>query len=278
MLKRSGFIAILLTGALNMLNAATINAIAAIVDNEPITLYDVSNTKQRLGVSDGEALNLLIKDRLEQAQIKALSLSASPFEINERIAELASKNGLTPAQFRTQMSNQGISSQQLSEDVKHAILQEKLYKAVLASANKSVTEQKAREYYEANKSQFQSYANVNVRVFRSTDARALEAKASNPNSDVAGVNVSDESIEIASARPELASMLVRIDNGAYTPIMRAPSGFEVMQVLSKNGTAALPFDTVKDALLNQMFNAERNKMLADYFEKLRAKAKIEILR
>ncbi|BCX78874.1 hypothetical protein LBC_03360 [Campylobacter sp. 19-13652] len=260
----------------NPLKAETVNAIAAIVDNEPITLFDVAQTKAKLNLTDAEALNLLIKDRLEQAQIKAMGLSTSQFEINERIAQLAGKNGMTPAQFRSFMAQKGVNAADLSEDVRNAILQEKLYRAI-AAGSRSVSEERAKAYYEANKSEFEGYANVKVRVFRSTDARALEARINGENS-LANVSVAEEDIAISGARPELVAVLMQTSDGAYTPIMRAPSGFEVMQVLSKYGRATLPFDSVKDALLTQMFNAERNKTLNDYFEKLRAKAKIEIIR
>lgn len=276
MLKRTIFIAILILFVFNPLKAQTVNAIAAIVDNEPITLFDVAQAKSKLNLTDAEALNLLIKDRLEQAQIKAMGLSTSQFEINERIAMLASQNNMTPAQFRSFMSKKGVSATDLSDDVRNAILQEKLYRAI-AAGSRSVSEERAKAYYEANKSEFVGYSNIKVRVFRGTDARALEARI-NGESGISNVNVSDEDIAISQARPELIAVLMQTADGAYTPIMRAPSGFEVMQVLSKYGRTVLPFDSVKDALMQQMFNAERNKTLNDYFEKLRAKAKIEIIR
>lgn len=277
MLKRTIFIAILFLCAFNTLKAQTINAIAAIVDNEPITLFDVAQAKSKLNISDAEALNLLIKDRLEQSQIKAMGLSTSQFEINERISQLASQNNMTPSQFRDFMKQKGINAAELSDEVRNSILQEKLYRTI-ASNSREVNEQKARAYYEANKSEFQGYSNIKVKVFRSTDARALEASVSENFSSGNRVNVSEEDVDVNTARSDLVSVLMRTPDGAYTPIMRSPSGFEVMQVLSKYGRTILPFDSVKDALLNQMFKAEQNKTLADYFEKLRAKAKIQILR
>lgn len=278
MLKRSIFIAFLFFITLGVTNAQTINGIAAIVDNEPITTFEVTQLKQKLNINDAQALNLLIRDRLEQAQIKLMGISISPIEINERLNQIAQQNGLTPAQFRENLAQKGIKQSEFNEELRKAISQEKLYQSIIANSTRQVTQEKAQEYYNANQEQFQTFKIAKVEVLRSTNARALEMQAAQPNSKIGEVNKSQEEIEIAKARPELAEVLITTDIGSYTPIMRGPSGFEVMFVKDKIGKDILPFQSVKDAILNQMFNAQRNDAILDYIEKLRAKARIQILR
>lgn len=278
MLKRSIFIAFLFFITLGVTNAQTINGIAAIVDNEPITTFEVTQLKQKLNINDAQALNLLIRDRLEQAQIKLMGISVSPIEINDRLTQIAQQNGLTPAQFRESLAQQGIKQSEFNEELKKALSQEKLYQSIVANSTRNITQERAKEYYEANKNQFETFKIAKVEVLRSTNARALELKASQPNSKVSEVSISQEEIEISKARPELADILIRTNIGSYTPILRSPSGFEVIYIKDKIGRDILPFESVRDAILNQMFNAQRNEAIIDYIEKLRAKAKIKILR
>lgn len=278
MLKRSIFIAFLFFITLGVTNAQTINGIAAIVDNEPITTFEVTQLKQKLNINDAQALNLLIRDRLEQAQIKLMGISVSPIEINDRLTQIAQQNGLTPAQFRESLAQQGIKQSEFNEELKKALSQEKLYQSIVANSTRNITQERAKEYYEANKNQFETFKIAKVEVLRSTNARALELKASQPNSKVSEVSISQEEIEISKARPELADILIRTNIGSYTPILRSPSGFEVIYIKDKIGIDILPFESVRDAILNQMFNAQRNEAIIDYIEKLRAKAKIKILR
>lgn len=276
MLKRNFIFASLFALTLS-LEANTINAVAAIVDNEPITTVEIAQTSKRLGVSEGEALNALIKDRLEQAQIKALGIIVTPFEVNARIDEIAKQNNTTPASMRASMMQKGMSFAEFTNNVKQSMLQERLYQSILANA-RGVNETKARAYYEANQSLFTTFESAKITTISSTDGRALEAKIADPLRQIEGVSVKEENVKASNLKPEMLNLIAKTDIGSYTPIMRTPNGFEAILVQAKTGNSTMPFENVKEALMQQMFNAEQNKVMADYFEKLRAKAKIKILR
>ena len=74
-------------------NGAYLNGVAATVNNEPITDYDVELVVKRMNITPNDALNVLIRDKLELSQIKELGLSASESEINEELSQIAKQNG-----------------------------------------------------------------------------------------------------------------------------------------------------------------------------------------
>lgn len=262
------------------IKADMVNGIAATVNNEPITTYDVLKLKKQMSISDAEALNLLIKERLEQSQIKQLDLQVSPFEVNERIAALAKQNGLTPAKFRDAVVSRGIKFSNFSADVKQNLLKEKLYQHIVANAAKTVNESKAKTYYEAHKDKFAIFDKAQVNILSSYDPRMLEAKTAEPMRSIAGVNISSKTIQTQDiADPKVLSILASTPVGTYTPIVRNQSGvFETYYIINKSGNITLDFDRVKDLILNQMYANEQDKLVNDYFQKLRAKAKINIIR
>ena len=55
-------------------NARYVGGLVAIVDNEPITTYELNSVMAKTNLDKNEALNLLIRDKIELAQIKRLNI------------------------------------------------------------------------------------------------------------------------------------------------------------------------------------------------------------
>ncbi len=263
--------------ALNLYSAQMINGIAAIVENEPITLYEVYSLKEQLRASEQDALNLLIRDRLEDAQIKNLNISVTPFELNDRIESIAKQNGMTNSQFRNSIQAQGMDFLEFKNSLEHKMLQEKLYKSILAEAGKNVNEQKAKMYFDANPDKFKVFSTARVVVYRAKDPELLEAQKTNPKL-LDGVQTQEVSLDYQSIDPRLAAIISSTNNGDYTQPLQGPDGFDMFYVKEKIGSYTPSFADVKDNVINELYQGEQEKLMADYFDKLRAKAKIQILR
>ncbi|MBR8462279.1 peptidyl-prolyl cis-trans isomerase [Campylobacter sp. faydin G-24] len=259
------------------LNAQMVNGIAAIVENEPITIFEIHKLSKQLNTNEVETLNLLIKDRLQQAQIKNLGISASIFEINERIERLAQQNGMTNAQFRASVEAQGIKFADFRMDIEKAIVQEKLYQSILADANKNINENAARNYYETNISEFSVFSNADVVRYTAKSANELQAQIGKAGANK-GVTAQNLSLSSSNIDPRLNAVIANTPNGNYTQILRSQDGFDMFYVKSKSGQYTPSFEQVKDHVLNILYQREQESLINDYFDKLRAKAKIQILR
>jgi putative periplasmic protein len=276
-MKKMLFLAAGMLSALNLYSAQMVNGIAAIVENEPITLYEVYSLKEQLRASEQDALNLLIRDRLEDAQIKNLNISVTPFELNDRIESIAKQNGMTNLQFRSSIQAQGMDFLEFKNKIEKKMLQEKLYKSILAEAGKNVNEQKAKMYFDANPDKFKVFSTAKVVLYRAKNPEELEAQKTSP-SLLSSVQTQELSLDYQSIDPRLAAIIAGTNNGEFTQILQGADSFDMFYVKEKIGSYTPSFADVKDNVINELYQGEQEKLMADYFDKLRAKAKIQILR
>ncbi len=276
-MKKLLFLAAGMLSVLNLYSAQMINGIAAIVENEPITLYEVYSLKEQLRASEQDALNLLIRDRLEDAQIKNLNISVTPFELNDRIEAIAKQNGMTNSQFRSSIQAQGMDFLEFKNKIEKKMLQEKLYKSILAEAGKNVNEQKAKMYFDANPDKFKVFSTAKVVLYRAKNPEELEAQKTSP-SLLSSVQTQELSLDYQSIDPRLATIIAGTNNGEFTQILQGADSFDMFYVKEKIGSYTPSFADVKDNVINELYQGEQEKLMADYFDKLRAKAKIQILR
>ncbi|WP_103604388.1 peptidylprolyl isomerase [Campylobacter concisus] len=276
-MKKLLFLAAGMLSALNLYSAQMINGIAAIVENEPITLYEVYSLKEQLRASEQDALNLLIRDRLEDAQIKNLNISVTPFELNDRIESIAKQNGMTNSQFRSSIQAQGMDFLEFKNNIEKKMLQEKLYKSILAEAGKNINEQKAKAYFDANPDKFKVFSTAKVVLYRAKNPEELEAQKTSP-SLLNSVQTQELSLDYQSIDPRLAAIIAGTNNGEFTQILQGADSFDMFYVKEKIGSYTPSFADVKDNVINELYQGEQEKLMADYFDKLRAKAKIQILR
>lgn len=276
-MKKLLFLAAGMLSALNLYSAQMINGIAAIVENEPITLYEVYSLKEQLRASEQDALNLLIRDRLEDAQIKNLNISVTPFELNDRIESIAKQNGMTNSQFRSSIQAQGMDFLEFKNNIEKKMLQEKLYKSILAEVGKNVNEQKAKMYFDANPDKFKVFSTARVILYRAKNPEELEAQKTSP-SLLSSVQTQELSLDYQSIDPRLAAIIAGTNNGEFTQILQGADSFDMFYIKEKIGSYTPSFADVKDNVINELYQGEQEKLMADYFDKLRAKAKIQILR
>ena len=276
-MKKLLFLAAGMLSALNLYSAQMINGIAAIVENEPITLYEVYSLKEQLRASEQDALNLLIRDRLEDAQIKNLNISVTPFELNDRIESIAKQNGMTNSQFRSSIQAQDMDFLEFKNNIEKKMLQEKLYKSILAEAGKNVNEQKAKMYFDANPDKFKVFSTAKVVLYRAKNPEELEAQKTSP-SLLNSVRTQELSLDYQSIDPRLATIIAGTNNGEFTQILQGADSFDMFYVKEKIGSDTPSFADVKDNVINELYQGEQEKLMADYFDKLSAKAKIQILR
>ncbi|QKF91417.1 peptidyl-prolyl cis-trans isomerase [Campylobacter sp. CCUG 57310] len=277
MSKKMFFLAFLLSANFAF-SQQLVNGLAAIVENEPITMYEVYKTSQILKTDEKSAINFLIKDRLEQAQIKALNIDASSFEINERMQKIAQENGVNLADLSSVLSRQGINYSDFKEDVAKSIKQEKLYQNIFKDAKVNVSEEGARAYFEQNPSQFVKFAEVKATRYISGQRELLESIQDSPLS----VNpaVKTEILELKSEQipPQLRQIFEMTKDGSFTQIFQTPSGFEMFLVSSKSGVTMPRFEDVKNEVMNSIYRLEEERVISEYFNKLRARANIKMLR
>lgn len=278
MLKKISFAAFFLGFCLA--NASQIsNGIAVIIENEPITVNEVRKAAAQLQTSEANALNLLIRDRLETAQIKNLKIEASDYELNQRLQKIASESGMSVSDLRSAVLSKGGDYAQFKDDVAKTIKQEKLYQSIFADAKINISENAARAYFEQNRDLFAHFADVSVTRYVAPSMQLLEAaRHSSPMNTNHSVHMDVLDLKSEQIPPQLRTIFQQTPDGTFTQIFQTPEGFEMFYVASKKGQTMPEFDEIRDEAMNALYKLEQDRVIGEYFNKLRAKANVKYLR
>ena len=278
MLKKISFAAFFLGFCLA--NASQIsNGIAVIIENEPITVNEVRKAAAQLQTNEANALNLLIRDRLETAQIKNLKIEASDYELNQRLQKIASESGMSVSDLRSAVLSKGGDYAQFKDDVAKTIKQEKLYQSIFADAKINISENAARAYFEQNRDLFAHFTDVSVTRYVAPSMQLLEAaRHSSPMNTNHSVHMDVLDLKSEQIPPQLRTIFQQTPDGTFTQIFQTPEGFEMFYVASKKGQTMPEFDEVRDEAMNALYKLEQDRVIGEYFNKLRAKANVKYLR
>ena len=272
---------ILVTSALMLLTASlhatVIDGIAIIINKEPITLYDVHKYSTRFNLSKKDALDILIRQKLEESEIKKLGISVDNFEVDQYIENVATSNGMSPFEFSNALRAKNISMDEYKEDVKNKLKRDKLYKKILSSKS-LVSDGELKAYYDANLHEFSQASAFNVTIYSSADPKALERLSQNPMSATSGVSVEDVRFEGAKIDPKLAALFNKTPEGHFSTIIQSEKAYVLFFIKSKEDVQNVSFNDAKNYIYAKLSDGKEQKAIDQYFEKLKASANIQVIR
>jgi len=141
-------------------NAERLDALAAIVNGEAVTCYEVHNTKESLkkqlrqqkstlpaeDVLYQRALDTRVMRVLQHQEAQKLQLHIEDAEIAAAIADVESKNKLQPGQLKEVLEAQGVDMISYRETLEDRLLSSRLINLVVRS-KLTISEESMREYY-----------------------------------------------------------------------------------------------------------------------------------
>ncbi len=255
-----------------------LNGISVLVNNEPITLYEIHMVSKQNNVDLKEALRILIQKSLENSQVKKLGIEASDFEVEKKIEEIASKSGVSKEDLIEFARKKGLSERDYREKISQGIKTQKLYERILKSKNALPNEQEVKAYYKANKSRLGGSNLFKVIVYQSKSQKALSQVVYSPMSVVPGVVA--KSVEINSKQVDEKTLyyLNQTPKGKFTPIIKTKNAFITFLVEDKSSNSSVSLQEAEPMIKNILANRKQQIAVRNYFEKLKARADIEILR
>ena len=258
--------------------AGLVNGISVVVDNEPITLYEIHKISQQLKVDKRKALDLLVQQRLEESQIKKLGITTNTFEIDARIENLATQNGITPYEFTQLLQSKKIDIKDYRLEIERKIKQEKLFQRIFADKVDPVDNAEIKRYYDANQAEFTQADAFDVTSYKAKDKNSLEKIIASPMSVIPDVTLTQETLEQSKLNPKIVYFLNQTKTGEFTPILTMQEGAIMYLVNAKRNPKILPFEQVQKAIEGRLNDEKRQEAITNYFEKLKAKANIVVLR
>lgn len=255
--------------------ARQINAIALTVDQEIITEYEISKLMQEKKISKQEAINELIDDKLELAEIKKYKIFVNEFELENEMNKMLMQSNSSLNQLKANLSKKDF--QKAKENFRKQLEKRRLYEALVSAYKVDTSEQGLRSYYDSNPDDFVIFTQISVEVLSSSEASELEKLKTSKRK---AASIQSESVILSPQNSDirLLAFLSRLKPGEYTPIMQNNDIFMMYKVKNKEQAQTLPFDEIKSEITNLYASKQREEYLSDYFNKLRAKADIKYLR
>ncbi len=272
------FVTLSLTLFFSPLNASTVDGISLIINKEPITLYDIHKYATRFNLSKKEALDVLIRQKLEDSEIKKLGISADSFEVDQYIENLAISNGVSQYEFLNLIRSKNIDVAEYKEDLRSKLQRDKLYKKIISTKMQQVGDNELRAYYNDNLNEFSQASAFDVTIYSSADQQALQAIAQNPMSAVGGVELKEATFETAKTDPKLTLLLNKTAQGSFSTMVKSDQNFVLFFVKKKHNVRTIAFEDAKNYISSKLAEGKEQKAIEEYFEKLKASANIQVVR
>lgn len=259
-------------------SAQIIDALAIDVEGEPITTLEIQAVAQKLKMSKQAAVETLIKDRLEKAAIKKANIQIAPQEIEAKVNAIASSKGLTQAKMRTILEQKGLTWASYIEQLTTEMKKERFFQQVILATIDRPTDTQLEEYYKTHQSDFANAPKqMSLVLYKSQTAAALQQAILNPIKPTMGVE--KENILVASNElsPQLLELINATPAKSFTKPINTGKGFIAYFVKSK-GSSQGGFLSVKNAVAHRWFQEQRVKAGQDFLNKLKANAKIRVIR
>ena len=261
--------------------AKVIDGIAVIVNKQPITLYEIQKVIDATGLSKRDAIALLIRQKLEEEQIKKLGIHVDEMDVEKALEDFAQKKGMDLFSLQEAIESRGGNWEKYKEGVKKQLLRKKLYQALSKKLKNQLSQKDLKEYYETHKDEFTIAKRVKIIKYISPSKAVLEQIQSNPlynPSDASLLAKGEETIEMEKVDPKLSFLLNQTPEGSFTQILPMGDKYLLIYVKKKEGKETIPFEEAKGYILNKLANKTEAKSIKEYFDKLKAAAHIKIVR
>ncbi len=256
-----------------------VGGIAVTVNNDPITLYQIETKEKESHVSRQQAINALIIQRIQAQEIKRLKIDIEDDKIDAQIEEIAKHNGMSMNDFMRTLANEGIDPMHYRTQLKKQLETKELLRNILLFNVNTNSETKMREYYNAHREEFSVPSEVLTTRYTAKDTKTLTQALENKDIAIPGVSKGEEKINLKALNPQIAQMFLSTKEHTFTPILNAGGGNYVsFYIQQKLGKEEVSFSQARNFIANKLIEEQQDKILAEYYEKLRVKAKIKFLR
>lgn len=258
--------------------AATINAIGLVVNDEPITLYDIEKRKIEKNITKEKAVGELIDEALFNQLIIKHNITADVFDVNNYLDRVAASNGMDLYTFKSIIKQKYKDYNRYEEQTKAVIKRQKLTQKLVRGNLKIATEEDLKIYYENNPTMFQVASTVRAVQYASAVKADLNRAIANPTAQSTNVTKTPIELNQANLDPQLRYILNETNVNQFTPVFTSNKKFVSLLIMQKDSQQTIAYEDVKDRIFNIVMQDREKKYLKDYFEKLKLSADIKVIR
>ncbi|PLY07263.1 MAG: peptidylprolyl isomerase [Arcobacter sp.] len=259
-------------------NAGTVDAIALVVNDDPITLFDIERRKYEKNLPKDEAVSELVDESLYNQLIRKYNVTVDVFDVNNYLEKIAASNGMDIYTFKSIIKQKYKDYDKYEEQTKGLILRQKLTDKLVRGNLKVANEEDLKIYYNNNSSKFQMASDVKVIQYASKNKAELNQITTNPMADIPGVSRTNIQLNQTNLNPQLRYIINETGIKQFTPIFTSNKQFVTLLVMEKENQQTIAFEDVRDRIFNIVMQDREKKYLKDYFEKMKLSADIKVIR
>ncbi len=296
--------------------AEVLDRIVAIVDGEPVTLYDVrAFQKQKVGqgllptpgqgseASDRELLDALLMEKLVDKEVEAQGIAAREQDIDSYIQRVLDQNRLTEEDLRQALEMQGMAwdeyRRQIAKEIERAML---ISREIGSRVN--VTPEDVERYYQEHLSEYQVPERIRVRhIFLPFPPLATEAEMEEVQKQIEEIYrralAGEDFATLAQAysqgpgaeeggdlgyfakgsmNPEIEKVAFSLKPGEVSQPFSTDVGWHLIRVEEYQAEGHRPLAEVEEEIKNKLYEEALQKRYRRWFEEdLRSRHHIELV-
>lgn len=294
--------------------AQVIDGIAAIVNDEVITTYDldkeylmIQREQEKLPASEKmglktAALNRLVDKKLIDQKVRELDIKVLDDEVKLAIEDVKKQNNMTQDALVKALAAQGMTFEQYQTQLKDQLQRLRLMSQEVRSKIQ-VGEQEVRDYYEANLPKYGAVEQFHARhIFFKMDKKggaaelvrvemiassvlkeAREGKdfvelAKKYSNDPAAAKDGGDlgTFKKSDMLPEIGDTVASMKPGEVSNLVMSPAGLHIIKLEEKSLGSAKPLSEVKMEIEDLLFKKKADERFAQWVKDLRSSVAIEI--
>lgn len=296
--------------------AEPLGGIAAIVNDEPVTTYEVEKEQSTMAkmseknqsvIDTGKtpsreaALNSIINRKLIAMKIKELDIKVSDDEVKQAIEDVKKQNNISQETLVEALKNQGISYEQYRTQIREQLERLRLVSQEVRSKIQ-ITEKDIRDYYTANPEKYEKEETYHARLITlnipsnasnaeikrikdSISAIYAEAKSGKSFEDLARKNSQDPSakeggdlgpFKRGEMLPEFDNVLTKLKPGEISEPFATQSGLHIVKLEGRSHGELQPFEQVKGDIADLLYKKKSEERFNQWLADLRKNAAVEM--
>lgn len=297
-------------------HAETLSSIAAVVNDDPITTYEVekeqaviekeAEKKAPLKETDraqlhDAALNSIINRKLIALKIKELDIRVTDEEIKQAIEDVKKQNNITQEALLAALNSQGVSFESYKAQLKEQLERLRLVSQEVR-AKIQVSEKEMLEYYKDHPEKFEKDETFHVlqiffkipenasaeerkRITATASSVLVEARNGKDFAELAKKYSNDASSkdggDIGSFKkgemlPEFENVLLKLKPGEVSELFTTPAGLHIVKLVEISRGELIPFANVKAEVEDALYKKKSEERFNQWLADLRKGASIDI--
>ena len=262
------------------LNAKTIDGVAILVQDEPITMQEITNAMTESHLDQAKTVDFLIRKKLEDQEIKSRKITVTDDEVIDEIKRMATQNNMSVSQFYDAVaSSQNLTSEQVQKEMKERLLNQKLFQAIAYTHMDEPDEQEIKNYYELNKAKFNHPQSFKTIIYEAKKQNLLQQKIDNPMFYSPEIEHKEQTYEYSKISPQLAEILDKTSVNKFSEIIpNGKDGFVCFYIQEIEQNKDVKLEDIKAQIENMIMSDKREQVLKEYFDRARLNANIKTIR